>query len=123
MTEVTLNEIRRGRPTTKSGQGKRRFVVVGGRVSQVAKQLREAVGGGGRGWDPVGGAGEEGEPVGGGSADDDAVDGVLELAEERVGGVGGGIEIGGGGGGLVGLGAVREEAGGERERSGAVQEG
>ena len=66
--------------------------------------------------DVVGGAGDEGEPIGGGLADDDAVDGVLELAEE-------GIDVGGSGGGGIGLVMVEGEAGlgaeGDESRGGS----
>lgn len=110
--DQTIDEVGRRRPATVGGGG--HGLLLGQGIGQLVDQVGEAVGAGARArWHPIGGAREEGEPVGGGAADDDAVDGVLELADK---GIGRRVcEVGEFGqlvglGGLVGLGSESEEA-------------
>lgn len=78
--------------------------------------MGETVGWGGSRGDPVRSTGEKWEPIRFGPANDDAVDGVLKLANERIGVGRGGIEVVEIGGSLVGLASAREEARRRRHR-------
>lgn len=82
--DQTIDEVGRRRPATVGGGG--HGLLLGQGIGQLVNQVGEAVGAGARArWHPVGGAREEGEPVRCGAADDDAVDGVLQLADKGIG--------------------------------------
>lgn len=82
-----MDEVGGRGPAAGSGGGHGRIGVrVRAPSGQFPNQLGDASGFG-AGRDPVGGSGAEGEPVGLRPADDDVVDHILELAEQRIGGV------------------------------------
>lgn len=79
-----MNEVIGRRPTPEGG-GRHGLLLSQG-ISELLNELGEAIVAGPWRWDPVGGPRKKGEPIGCGSAHDNAVDGVLELAKQGIGG-------------------------------------
>lgn len=85
----TFDEVIGGRPAADGRGGER--LVGSQRIRELLNELSDAVRLGSRGRDPIGRSRQEREPIGCRAANDDAVDCVLELAEERIGG---GFDVG-----------------------------